>query len=250
MPEESTVDFDVNDLEGVEEVDENIDNDVPMDYTHPEWTDYVLTLFTENELAAPNRPRVDGLRRVTEDVIGPILSTRSDVLQVPNTENERRATVKVSLAIDYGDCVREIDGVADVYWGNTDKPYRNHPVATAETRAEARALRRALRLSSNVVAHEEIGGVADHDYSETEQREKGLITPQQIKFLGVMCSRINVNVEKFVKKFHSVDKITELTHADSLELQKTLSEYQQDADAIPEEIIEYNDNWEANFSGD
>ena len=38
-----------------------------------------------------------------------------------------------------------VNGAADVYWGNCDKIYRNHPVAVAETRAEGRALRRRIK---------------------------------------------------------------------------------------------------------
>lgn len=224
-----------------------ITDNVPLSPSDPSWNDYVLSLFTEDELIH-NNPTVDGLRRVAEDVLGPIISSETEVLQIPHKDNDRRATVKVSLSIEYGERdIRTVDGVASVYWGNTDSPFRNYPVSTAETRAEGRALRRALRLRK-ILAAEEMGEVVDHDYSETDAREQGMITPQQIKFLGLMSQRLDINIQKFVNKFYSeVNSITEISHADSLTLQKKLSEYQQDDSTISKDIKGYNANWETKF---
>jgi hypothetical protein len=135
----------------------------PMNPTHPGWTEYVLGHMTEDEMVGKS-PTTDGLRRVCERIYGDILSHETIVIDAPQVENERRATVKVTLEIqlETGHTIR-VDGAADVYWGNTEKPFRNHPVATAETRAEGRALRRAMRLSKLLVA-EENSPVVDHAF--------------------------------------------------------------------------------------
>ena len=118
-----------------------------------EWTDYVLSLLSEDEKIQGN-PTTDGLRRVFEKAMNcTIIESTSDVVQSPQPSNEKRATVVHSLSYCMNDSslddslkIRTVNGAADVYWGNCDKVFRNHPVAVAETRAEGRSLRRALRL--------------------------------------------------------------------------------------------------------
>ena len=236
---EDTGDFVVVEDE-IMEIDEMLN---PID---PGWHDYVMGKFIEEELKS-GKPTVDGLRRVTELLLGPILECKSEVLQLPHNDHDRRATVKVTLHIEYEpQDIRGVDGVASVYWGNTDSPYRNYPVATAETRAEGRALRKALRL--RVLAEEETGVVVDHDYSETEARNEGLITPTQVKFLGVMGERLRLNIQKMVNKsYPEVKNIKDMQHADSLALQKKLSEYQQDAESIPDDIKGFEADWQTKF---
>ena len=51
-------------------------------FNSPEWNDYVLSLFTNEELVDGN-PTVDGLRRVTELVLGKINKTHVDIVQCP-----------------------------------------------------------------------------------------------------------------------------------------------------------------------
>ena len=86
-----------------------------------------------------------------------------------NPENEKRATVVHTLSyvmndeeMEDGLRTRFVTGSADVYWGNCDKIYRNHPVAVAETRAEGRALRRALKLRKVVAAEELVEDAEDN----------------------------------------------------------------------------------------
>ena len=128
--------------------------------TDVEWTEYVLGLLSDDEKIKGN-PTTDGLRRIFETALNcVIIDSTSQVVQSPDMHNEKRATVVhdieyVILGEEDALSKRKVNGAADVYWGNCDKIYRNHPVAVAETRAEGRALRRGLRLRKVVAAEDE-----------------------------------------------------------------------------------------------
>ena len=120
------------------------------DINSAEWTSYVLGLLNDDEKISGN-PTTDGLRRIFEIALDCVVtSADSSVIQAPSPENEKRATVVHSISYVIKNIpedqqelkFRSVSGAADVYWGNCDKIYRNHPVAVAETRAEGRALRR------------------------------------------------------------------------------------------------------------
>src|SRR5208283_2441340 len=61
----------------------------------PEWDDYVLSHFQPNEFFN-NNPTVDGLRRVTEKIVGPIIESNTKVESAPHI-NDRYATVVVEI---------------------------------------------------------------------------------------------------------------------------------------------------------
>lgn len=228
------------------DIEKDNDNDEEgteiIDQTSPLWNDYVMKQFVEDELFNKN-PTVDGLRRIAEKLLGGIKSINSIVLQTPDLSNEKRCTVKVEILF-FND--KMFAGVADSYWGNTDKKFRNYPSSIAETRAEGRALRKALGLRK-VISAEELSETAEDDYGE----EKVNITDTQIRFIEVMCEsdRLNINVEKFIKSEGFIcSKIQELKHDNSLLLQKKLSEYQQNIESIPEEIRGFSKSWRVSFT--
>lgn len=221
--------------------------------TDPGWTEWVMKQLTKDEFYN-GHPKTEGLRRISEVLLGDIVSSVSDVKQTPDLMNERRATVvhTITFATE-----RTFSGAADVYWGNTDKPFRNHPVATAETKAEGRALKRALKLKNVVTAEEIASEVADHGEADAAayaaQAEGMFIHPQQIKLLEIMCGNtgrgLNINVEKFVeetlkKKYNTIKEVSKI---EALELVKKASEYQQDASSIPGELKGYDSNWLVTF---
>ena len=167
------------------------------------WTDYVLGLLSEDEKIAGN-PTTDGLRRIFEIALNcRIISATSQVVQSPSPDNEKRATIVHSLTYYLNDSVSggsdfntvTTEGAADVYWGNCDKIFRNHPVAVAETRAEGRALRRALRLRKVVAAEEIAKDIEDNPDEHTVSK----ISNNQINFLDVIAQRLNINVLKLIE---------------------------------------------------
>lgn len=213
-----------------------------------DWTDYVLGLLSEDEKIYGN-PTTDGLRRIFEAVLNcRIIASNTNVVQSPSPDNEKRATVVHSLVYCLNDIdpnrpdlnTVSVDGAADVYWGNCDKIYRNHPVAVAETRAEGRALRRALRLRKVVAAEELAKDIEDHP----DENSVSKITNNQINFIDVLAKRLNINVGKLLENNSLESKnIYTLNHEDAVTMIRLLSQYQQDVSKIPEEIIGFNTDW-------
>jgi hypothetical protein len=212
-----------------------------------EWTDHVLSLLSDDEKIMGN-PTTDGLRRIFEIALNcTVIRAESSVVQTPSVDNERRATVVHSLTyvLNNGnqnqlDYTRTASGAADVYWGNCDKIYRNHPVAVAETRAEGRALRRALKLRK-VVAAEELAKDIDTDH--LDENNIGKINNTQINFFDVFGKRLNINIHKLLEQLAINHKnIYNISHEDAVKTITTLSGYQQNSD-IPQDIVGYDPNW-------
>jgi hypothetical protein len=213
-----------------------------------EWTDYVLGLLSDDEKISGN-PTTDGLRRIFEVALNcRLIASVSRVMQSPEPNNEKRATVIHSLTYVLNDSTPDsvhlntmtVDGSADVYWGNCDKIYRNHPVAVAETRAEGRALKRALRLRKVVAAEELAKDIEDNpDHNSVSK-----ISNNQINFIDVMAQRLNINV---VKLFESnqlpTDNIYSMSHENAVDIIRLLSKYQQNMSDISENIIGYSSDW-------
>jgi hypothetical protein len=210
-----------------------------------EWTDHVLSFLTDDEKIMGN-PTTDGLRRIFEKVMDcQIIESESTVVQSPSRENEMRATVQFTLIFKLNVSTtafidsRSVSGCADVYWGNCDKVFRNHPVAVAETRAEGRALRRALRLRKVVAAEEIVEEIEDHVDGFTVNK----ITNNQINFIDVMAKRLNINIQKLTLQLDiNEENIYNITYEDAVKISTKLAEYQQ-SNNIPEDIIGFDSNW-------
>lgn len=213
-----------------------------------EWTDHVLGLLSEDEKISGN-PTTDGLRRIFEIALDcTIIESTSNVVQSPDPNNEKRATVVHNLTYvlkkpgGYDNILntRSVSGAADVYWGNCDKVYRNHPVAVAETRAEGRALRRGLKLRKVVAAEEIAKEIEDHpDGANTSK-----ISANQINFIDVLSKRMDINVNKLLENSgHSEKNVYNIEHDDAINIIKLLSSYQQDIGNISDDIKGYDANW-------
>ena len=210
----------------------------------PEWDDYVLSHFQPDEFFN-NNPTVDGLRRVAERLVGPIMQSNTQVTSAPSMTNPY-ATVIVEIAFSTEDGLKRFSGAADASDNNVNPPYNKFLTAMAETRAEGRALRRALKLK--VVAAEELADMPEPQIVAPIADKTDLITANQINFLDLICRRININVQKLVNKQHSsVNNINMLTHTESLEIQKILSTYQHSPTTIPDELFGYVADWKTTF---
>jgi hypothetical protein len=213
-----------------------------------DWTDYVLGLLSDDEKISGN-PTTDGLRRVFEKALNcRVLASVSDVVQTPEPNNEKRATVVHSITYILNEGARDqpelntvtINGAADVFWGNCDKVYRNYPVAVAETRAEGRALRRALKLRKVVAAEELAKDIEDHPDQDSVTK----ITNNQINFIDVMAKRLNINVSKLLESNALEFKnIYALSHDDAVTVIRLLSKHQQNITEIPDDLLGFNNEW-------
>lgn len=219
-------------------------NPVPL-MTDPTWSDYVLKQFQEDETIDGN-PTVDGLRRVTKLLLGDIIESCAKVIQVPVPNNEFTATVEHEVVIKW---TREVDAflperrifreVADVNILNCDPEFRRFASSTASTRAEARALRKALMLK-RVVAAEEVTEVPP----DTNTDNPGKITKNQLNFITQLCKRNNINLLKYINMgTNKFDKVEDVPYGTAVKMTGVLSEFQRNPDKIKDAIKGWDDNW-------
>jgi hypothetical protein len=189
---------------------ESITEKVP-DYLEPEWSDYVLTQFTSSELYE-NTPNVNGLRRVASLLLGPIISSKIVHFSPATTvDSQGRASCVYEIAIRWdGDPhdVRVFQAAAGSYAGNTDREYVKYPEAMSDTRAEARCLRKALRI--NGPAYEEVCKTpAAEDVVMTSN--SNTLSGTQLILIKSRCKEYNLNPEKVITHVtgeqYTVDKL-------------------------------------------
>lgn len=213
----------------------------------PEWHDYAMTMFHESELL-DGHPLVAGLRRVSELVLGPIVfSGPTQVFPVQREDHHGRATVVFTVEFANGQRYSE---VADSWEGNTDDMFCAFAVAIASTRAEARALRKALKIKG--VAAEELTKkdtakiVRDisntKSTSEGEYNDQSRMSDAQYNFIDIKCKQLNVNGKKLFKEFN-VDPSKKVSKKIASDLIDRLNDYQRDKSSIPKELTGYEEGW-------
>jgi len=182
--------------------------------TDVRWQSYVMSIFTKDELVE-DRPTLQGLRRVSQLIMGPII--RCEVKEVYVYGDNMCAIVEIEFPnkLEYDSCV--FSDVSDVNERNTQEPYSKYPASVASSRAEARALRRALNLS--IVSDEEITG--------RPEGEVAYISTAQKRMISSRCKDLNVDEEKFFSHYDGKD---------GSELVQLINQFQQDMSTIPEEV--------------
>ena len=245
--------FETVELQTPENTDTSTKDVIMTDAPHPtsaEWNDYVMGMFQESELIDGN-PLVHGLRRVAELVIGPIVySGPSQVFPVQESDHHGRATVVFTVEFDNGMRYSE---VADCWEGNTDDMFCAYAVATASTRAEARALRKALKIravaaeeltkknTAEIVknaSHASSKGSSDGDFNADSR-----MSDAQYNFIDVKCRQLNVSGEDLFKQIFNVKAGRKVSKKIASDIIDQLNEYQRDKSSIPEHILGYKEEW-------
>ena len=244
-------------FEGVEELstpsntDTSVKNVVLEDapsMLSPEWHDYAMTLFQEDELMN-GHPLVTGLRRVSELVLGPMtFSGPTWVKPTDRDDHHGRATVIFTIEFANG---LKCSEVADAWEGNTDDMFCAFAVAIASTRAEARALRKVLKIKG--VAAEELTKkdtakiVRDlskqNSSSGGEYEDTGRMSDAQYNFIDVKCKQLNLNGAKLFKDKFKVDNNRKISKKVASDIIDVLNDYQRDKSSIPNELKGYNQEW-------
>lgn len=190
------------------------------------WTEHVLTLCRKDEMQDGN-PTLFGLRRIAQQLISPIVECRTLVKQIPNPTNNFTATVVVEITFKDGQIW---SGAADVSKANCMEEYARHPTATAESRAEGRALRKALGINVHTV--DEVG------ISPVDVNDDGLISSNQVSSIDMMATkRLNISVSALLCSLGISDRATdELTVKEGIQVLGALQEFFNNPDNIPEEI--------------
>jgi len=210
-----------------------------------DWHDYAMTLFHDSEIV-DGHPLVAGLRRVSELVLGTIVfSGPTQVFPVQRDDHHGRATVV--FTVEFANGMRYSE-VADSWEGNTDDMFCAFAVAIASTRAEARALRKALKIKG--VAAEELTKkdtakiVRDISNtkasSEGEYNEQSRMSDAQYNFIDIKCKQLNVNGQKLFKEFN-VDSGKKVSKKVASDLIDRLNDYQRDKNSIPQELTGYQE---------
>lgn len=181
-------------LESSTFIQENVKNDTDKD-----WSDYVMTFFTEDELKQ-NMPTCDGLRRVFKLLVGDIINSEMTIIKSPTTQD---LTASVMCSITYkklGKGVdRKISDVFDVNQDNTPWPYCKSSVGTAATKAEARALRKGLGLVRIYSAEEIQEGLNSDEIQYSNQESNRPISDSAKIAISTMSNKLGISPLKLIK---------------------------------------------------
>lgn len=212
------------------------DEDIEIDPTHPGWTRFILDQLTESE-QYENNPKSDGLRRLVEKNIGPIVSIESTIHSFPVNGDDhkcRENTSTVTTTVKVLD--RRLKNIvvcqasADANAQSCQHPFDKFLTAVAESKAEGRAYRKLLRLV-NVVSAEEMG--------KTDQKVvSNGISDSSIMAIATKCQRLDVNIKEFVlfaigetkedTKIRSIRKLTVEKAQEVLERVRSMEKYLDD----------------------
>jgi hypothetical protein len=200
--------------------------EVVPSYTSAEWEDYAMSKFLPAELQDGKYPKLNGLRRVGELLLGDVLSSMPVESHLsPTSDGNGRAAIIYEIKllwklgipahIGIGEHlpVKVFRAIGGAHPGNTHQTFSIFPEPIAENRAEARAWRKALRLS--VVAYDELPPsekMADKvEVSQSTEFTSELITNNQINVIKQLCTRNNLNVEDFIasgkKKYTDIRQV-------------------------------------------
>ena len=207
----------------------------------PKWVDFVLDKLANHELVK-GAPTTDGLRRVTELIFGEILQSDTDIVDVKDNKIVAKHTLVIQKYSNGTQIV--VSACVDVLSSKLPAPFDSHLTSTACTRAEGKALRRALKI--RVHTAEELTNVEEID--KTGQEE---ISDQQISALNCMCKRCNIDAIKFIKANiidnRTIKKVGQLNKTEGRVMMDKLSSYQRDG--TPDDLAGYKDNWLEKFGG-
>ena len=224
----------------------NADNYKEHCPTDPDWTEYVLSKLSPDELSPEGRPTCDGLRRVAELVLGPTVNSSVRIIQAPGPENAMTAVAEFSYTYESIHTNREVTftAAADCNSGNTDGMFSKFATAMAETRAEGRALRKALRLRRIITAEEPSALFHDVDLSNG-----GKSTEMQHSFIQTLCSRNDINIDAYLgssKSFKWDGKLENIPHKSAVLIIAHLNELQRDRSKIDPKYKGYDPDWKKN----
>ena len=177
-------------------------------------TDYLSLLNKGEYLEKDGRkfPRLCGLQRLAHENRGGVSAVESHIANTPARDNPIAAVTVVYQFAD-GTCFA---GSADATTAAHDKPYSLHLVALAESKAEARALRRAFNISA--VSAEEIGN------APIAGVDNGPIEDTQVSGIKMVGKRKGFNQQEILDLIKSdAGSFEELTSEQGRELMKQLN---------------------------
>lgn len=194
------------------------------DYHSPEWEDFLLSQLLDNEKDR-GYPKVNGLRRLVETFLGEIIfSGPIDFRENELKDGSAKTIVLYEVHISWNrdivgqnpqgfiPTLRKFRALSSSSLNNTDNDYAAFSESVADTRSEARALRRALRMST--VSSDELTtkdttlamlqGVPELD-------DKKIVDVQKTLIIN-MCERLGIDLNKFINsgtlRYNSIDDVS------------------------------------------
>lgn len=226
--------FDFEEIKADPENDEEVVVEIPV-YGSSEWEKYVMESFLPDELYDGNYPTLNGMRRVALNLMGNVMF--SGPLEVISKLPESSYCI-YNIKFESG---YSFSAAADAHLENISGAFSIYPTAIAESRAEARAYRKALLLST--VSAEEVKGNENTFHSVLKEsssttvegyNEKDSINDQKKSIIESKCKQLKIKLDKFLENQEvSFDTATK---EDGVKLAKLISDYQRGTVEIPESI--------------
>lgn len=214
----------------------------------PEWQDYVLSQFVSSELEDGKYPNLVGLRRVSQILLGEIVDSLPTQLNtIVDERNKTGYSVCVyKVVFDNGFGIKSFSAAASASANNTDDEYSVFPEAIAESRAEARAIRKALNLK--IVSKDELTSknikevISSLNTREIERsgawlEDDGISTSQKL-MIGKTADRLGIDLQKLLEKekLTSIDVLSKKEAANLIELLNKYQSSGKESIEIPVEI--------------
>lgn len=222
------------------------------------WEEFVISHLNEKEFDVKNGkkyPKAAGLRRVAQLLLGPIVFSGPRQVFPPSAGNDIATVIyDIEIMWTHGMTiaewmpenelmnlkipVRRFSEAADCTDDNTPNPFCKHKTATASSRAEGRAFRKALQL--NITTAEEMNMSMDEVAVVTESiNEDELITQHQKISIATLIDNLNLDLNKTISYHGFGSDFSKVSRVNAGVLMGILNRYQSKGEGswpIPEEI--------------
>lgn len=205
-----------------------------------DWTEQVISVLREGEVI-DGKPTTKGLRRFIRTVFRVVSSTTQlgACVGMPGRtidDSMRGASAMHIIKLITPDGItEEWGGAADAFYDNLDGKFRKYPTAMADTRAEGRALVRALNLKC--VTYDEIQGNDDSDKEPANDAQWDRFNKDFEKFDINAGAFFNAHKEEL-----KYPRAAALTHGQVVELFGKLNVFKQGKE-VPQEWRGYDARW-------
>jgi len=160
-------------------------------------------------------PYLKGLQRLAHENRGGILKITSKIEKTPSVgvldENAKPDCIASATVGYHFNDGTSFEASADASYKAHDAPFNLHLVAVAESKAEARAIRKSLNIRQ--VSKEEIGTESEIDFNIGADENESA-SDLQLHTLRTVIKRKGVSEEDFCKKLER-EKLEDLTHLEA-----------------------------------
>lgn len=204
----------------------------PPSYIDPEWTDYVIGQLDESEFWE-GVPKLDGLRRMVEKLISPIVRVSVDIKPVISTNTAIIAIATVLLRNG-----EEFSAASDATPSSAPEGFRNRLTALADSRAKSKVYREILRLK-NISTTEEVNHSVDTDEHEPIVGSQTILINNLIKDISNLHSK-RVSISKLIKELFPSQNgdINMLKYSEAGKIVQKLSNFKAKREEVPDSVLE------------